>query len=410
MRRKLVLVEVDHILVGAVEEMGVAVLIGAEVFRFVAVMHEQAFEGTRRAVEIVEAVGSGAQVVPARRIGRAAELDLPLHDLRPDRLRACEPLVGGFVELGDVHRLSDVDAAAAEQDDGGLLVRGRRILGEEIGDGLEVGEVALVIWALGELRDLYLAELAGIAPVAERSGLEFILQRIDLFQILRVLRNDADADGEHHCVGRHAMLDDALGQRPLPVRADKGVIAALSAGRAGADVEEIVGIGVRDFDGPVAVGNVGRGEDDRLVLELEQRAAVNGVVVRGVGHDVVGGRQRLHVADLVDRRGQREFLGLLQRRRVQPHLSLALKHRERKREHVVLDADGIIPFLRGLGVGLPNLFGGRRSRRRLSERVAFHGGGEGCDREARGGQVFNHCEPSFPDFRGDLRRIDPARP
>ena len=37
------------------------------------------------------------------------------------------------------------------------------------------------------------------------------------------------------------------------------VISAFSAGRSRADVEEVVGIGVRDFDGPVAIGNVGRG-------------------------------------------------------------------------------------------------------------------------------------------------------
>ena len=75
------------------------------------------------------------------------------------------------------------------------------------------------------------------------------------------------------------MFDDVLRQFALPVRADEGVVSALTAGRAGPDVEEVVGVNVGDFDRPVAVGNIGRGEDDRFVLELEQRAAVNGVVV-----------------------------------------------------------------------------------------------------------------------------------
>ena len=129
----------------------------------------------------------------------------------------------------------------------------------------------------------------------------------------------------------------------------------LSAGRARADIEKVVGIGVRDFDGPVAVGKVRRGEDDRLVLKLEQRAAVDGVVVGRIGHDVVGRRQRLHVADLIDRRGRRELLGFLKRGRVQTHLSLALEHCERKRVDVILDANRVIPFLLGPGVGLANL-------------------------------------------------------
>ena len=175
-RRDLVLVEVDDVVVGAVEQMGVAVLVGAEVFRFVTVMDEQAFERAGRAVEIVEAVGAGPQVVPARRIGRAAELHLPLHDLRPDRRGAGESLVGGFVELGDVHRLTDVDAAAAEQDDGGLLIRRRRVLGQEIGDRLEIGQVALVIRPLGELGDLAWPNLLGSPQLLSDVSLNFVLR------------------------------------------------------------------------------------------------------------------------------------------------------------------------------------------------------------------------------------------
>ena len=41
--RKLVLVEVDDIIVGAVQKMRVAVFVGAEIFSFVAVMDEKAF-------------------------------------------------------------------------------------------------------------------------------------------------------------------------------------------------------------------------------------------------------------------------------------------------------------------------------------------------------------------------------
>ena len=94
------------------------------------------------------------------------------------------------------------------------------------------------------------------------------------------------------------MDDDALRKRAVPVRSDEDVVAAFAAGRARADVEQIVGVGVGDFNRPVAVENVGRGENDRAVLKLEQRAAVDRVVIRRVGHDVVSGRERLHVADL----------------------------------------------------------------------------------------------------------------
>ena len=59
------------------------------------------------------------------------------------------------------------------------------------------------------------------------------------------------------------MDDDALRQRAVPVGPDEGVVAAFAAGGARADVEQVVGVGVGDLDGPVAVGDVGRGEDDR---------------------------------------------------------------------------------------------------------------------------------------------------
>ena len=53
--------------------------------------------------------------------------------------------MGGLVDLGDVHGLSDLDAAAVQQNDGGFLVGRRRVLGEEIGDRLKIGEVARVV-------------------------------------------------------------------------------------------------------------------------------------------------------------------------------------------------------------------------------------------------------------------------
>jgi len=65
--RKLVLVEVDDVIIRAVEQMGVAVFIGAEVFCFFAVVDKQTFESACGAVEIVESVSSGTQIVPARR-------------------------------------------------------------------------------------------------------------------------------------------------------------------------------------------------------------------------------------------------------------------------------------------------------------------------------------------------------
>ena len=86
------------------------------------------------------------------------------------------------------------------------------------------------------------------------------------------------------------------------------------------------------------------------VTQFEQRTAVDGVVVGRVGHDVVGGGEGLHVADLVDRRGGCELLGLLQRGGVEPQGAFPLEDRQRKTEHIVLDSDRIRPLLFGLGV------------------------------------------------------------
>ena len=112
-RGNLVFVEVNDVSIHAIEQLGVAIFVSAEIFRLFTVMNKQAFESACRSIEIVISVGTGTQIIPPRRIGSAAELHLPLHDLRPDRLRTGEPLMGWFVELGDIQRLTNIDAAAA---------------------------------------------------------------------------------------------------------------------------------------------------------------------------------------------------------------------------------------------------------------------------------------------------------
>ena len=168
-----------------------------------------------------------------------------------------------------------------------------------------------------------------------------------------------------HVVGGETMVDHALRKLPFQFGSDERVVAAFAAGRAGADVEQIVRVGVGDLDGPVAVRMSGAVRMIGPSGEFEKRAAVDRVVIRRVRHDVVGGRERLHVADLIDWRGRRDLLGLFQGDGVQPDFSLALHDRERQGEDVVLNADGIIPLLFGLRVLLANLLGraGLRGRR-----------------------------------------------
>ena len=83
--------------------------------------------------------------------------------------------MGGFVERGDIHRLAQLDAAAAEQDDSGFLIGRRRVFGQQIGRGLEPGEIAGVVRARAELGDCGLAEFRRLAPVVERGQVEFSL-------------------------------------------------------------------------------------------------------------------------------------------------------------------------------------------------------------------------------------------
>jgi hypothetical protein len=163
------------------------------------------------------------------------------------------------------------------------------------------------------------------------------------------------------------VFDDALGQRPFPVRADESMRAAFAAGRAGSNVENVVGVDVGDLNRPVTVEDVRRGENDRLVGKFEQRAAVNRVVVGRIGQDVVGGGERLHVADLVWRRGGRDLLRLFEHRRIEADLALAFEDEQRETEDVVLHANGIGPFALGLGVGAPDFVaGGLSESRRMS--------------------------------------------
>ena len=83
--------------------------------------------------------------------------------------------MGGFIERCGIHWLAELDAAAAEQDDSGLLIGRGWIFGEQIGRGLEPGEIAGVVRARAEFRDCGLAELRWVAPVVERGQVEFFL-------------------------------------------------------------------------------------------------------------------------------------------------------------------------------------------------------------------------------------------
>ena len=65
----------------------------------------------------------------------------------------------------------------------------------------------------------------------------------------------------------------------------------------------------------------------------------------------------MHVADLIDRRGGSDLLGLLEGGGVEADFSLALHDRERQGEDVILNADGIGPFRFGARVLLANLLG-----------------------------------------------------
>jgi hypothetical protein len=97
---------------------------------------------------------------------------------------------------------------------------------------------------------------------------------------------------QHDAVGWHAMLNDAIRKLALPVRPDEGMVAALAAGRSCADIEKVVDVAVGDLKRPIAVRDIRRGQGDRLILELDDRTAVYGIVVR------VNGMTSLAVAKL----------------------------------------------------------------------------------------------------------------
>ena len=65
----------------------------------------------------------------------------------------------------------------------------------------------------------------------------------------------------------------------------------------------------------------------------------------------------MHVADLIDRRGGSDLLGLLESGGVKANFSLALHDRKRQGENVVLDTDGVVPLRFGARVLLANLLG-----------------------------------------------------
>ena len=142
-----------------------SILVAAEIFRLGAIVHEQALEGAGGAIEIIVAVIAGAQIVPPRGVWRAAVFHLPLHDLWADRDGTGEAVMGGFVERGDIHRLAQLDAAAAEQDDSGFLIGGGGF-SRKIGRGLEPGEIAGVVRARAEFGDCGLAEFRRLAQLS----------------------------------------------------------------------------------------------------------------------------------------------------------------------------------------------------------------------------------------------------
>lgn len=242
----------------------------------------------------------------------------------PSTAARANPAALWFAQRRDVHRLAHRDPATAEQLDGRFVARRRGILDEQVGKRLEEREVTLVVRAGSEVGHGGLSVPRGISPVAQRGQGELVLQRIDFCQIGGVSRDHADSNGVHDAVGRHAMFDHSRWQGALPVRADERMATALALGGAGADVEEIVGVRIGHLDRPIPIRNVGGRQDHRLVLELQQRAAVHSVVVGCVGHDVIGRREILHVADLVERGRRRIALGLLQRGRVESQTAFPL--------------------------------------------------------------------------------------
>ena len=133
------------------------------------------------------------------------------------------------------------------------------------------------------------------------------------------------------------------------------MVAAFAFGCPRADVKDVVGVAIGNFDRPVAIENIGSGEDHGLVAELQKGSAVDGVVVWRVGHHVIGGRKGLHMADLVDGSRGSELAGLFKSHRILAKLALPLKDDKRQAEDVVLHSDGIEPLLLGLRVAFADV-------------------------------------------------------
>ena len=71
----------------------------------------------------------------------------------------------------------------------------------------------------------------------------------------------------------YAVLDYVLRRLTLPVGPNKRMVSALRASCARADVEKIISVDVGDFDGPVAVHNIGNCQDDWFVRESHVSSA-----------------------------------------------------------------------------------------------------------------------------------------
>ncbi len=66
--RNFILFEMENVVVLAIQQIRIAVLVGAEVLRLFAVVHKKTFERSSSTVEVIKPISAGPEIIPTRRI------------------------------------------------------------------------------------------------------------------------------------------------------------------------------------------------------------------------------------------------------------------------------------------------------------------------------------------------------
>ena len=181
-----------------------------------------------------------------------------------------------------------------------------RVFIHQIGHFFKKCQIAVVVFAF-HCYGFNFAETVFLTPEAQAGGIDLFLNIQNLFHITQFAFFHTVTQGNGDGVGGCTTQLYAVRHCSLPVRAGKHIVTAFTFGCTAADIRQVFQIRIDNLRAPVTVFHIRQGNDDRFVFQLQQRTAVHGIVVGGVGQAVVRGCQLGHMTEGINRSAGADF-------------------------------------------------------------------------------------------------------